>query len=283
MVRLVDKSPCVPGVVVSCSRELLRVRGMTPRVWPNCHSIGYDDPRILNHPWRGKTQAWAALLDVSFDLPVVPSPSTAPLTVELPSPPPIPSAPVPAFPPGLAGPSTPATSGFRDKGKGKAVEVSLEPQVGGSRKRKSPLISGTSGKPPKSAMKSQKRAKSTRIVKSKPIVESEDDEDTIIQVCGLVHFFSFSQFFAADFAWSSGGRPSPALHTCRRDASFASFTPLSQETILWPCFGKSFLFSGSDIHSDMLSADCRQSSGGSGKSVAGVWNQLLIYSHALTY
>ncbi|KAG1756921.1 hypothetical protein EDD22DRAFT_850358 [Suillus occidentalis] len=191
--RQFEKGPYMPGVVASCSRELMRVRSMTPRVWPNWHSIGHDDPRISKHSWHSKIQAWDALGDHSCDLPVVPNPSTAPLTVDLPSPlpipsapvhpsvPVIPSAPVPQFPPGLAGPSTLASSGFWDKGKGKAVDMSLEPDVGGSRKRKSPLISGDSSQPPKSAMKSHKRPKSTRIVKSKLIVESEDDEDTIIQ------------------------------------------------------------------------------------------------------
>ncbi|KAG2107942.1 uncharacterized protein F5147DRAFT_773925 [Suillus discolor] len=191
--RQFEKGPYMPGVVASCSRELMRVRSMTPQVWPNWHSIGHDDPRISKHSWRSKIQAWDALDDHSCDLPVIPNPSTAPLTVDLPSPlpipsapvhpspPVIPSAPVPPFPPGLAGPSTLAPSGFRDKGKGKAVDVSLEPEVGGSRKRKSPLISGESSQPPKSAMKSHKWPKSARIVKSKPIVESEDDEDTIIQ------------------------------------------------------------------------------------------------------
>ncbi|KIK33588.1 hypothetical protein CY34DRAFT_18274 [Suillus luteus UH-Slu-Lm8-n1] len=187
-----------PGVA-SCFRELMRVRAMTPRVWPNWHSIGHDDPRISKHSWCSKIQAWDALGDHSCDLPVVPNPSTAPLTIDLPSPlpipsapvhpspPVIPSAPVPQFPPGLAGPSTAGPSGFQDKGKGKVVDVSLTPEVGGSRKRKSPLISGDSSQPPKSTMKSHKWPKSTRIVKSKPIVESEDDEDTIIQPisCGV--------------------------------------------------------------------------------------------------
>ncbi|KAG1763759.1 hypothetical protein EDD22DRAFT_952097 [Suillus occidentalis] len=44
------------------------------------------------------------------------------------------------------------------------------------------MISGHSSQPPKSAMKSHKRAKSTRLVKLAPVVESEDEEDTIVQL-----------------------------------------------------------------------------------------------------
>ncbi|KAG2028961.1 hypothetical protein BDR03DRAFT_1019102 [Suillus americanus] len=51
----------------------------------------------------------------------------------------------------------------------------------GSKKRKSPLISGLSSQPPKSAMKSHKHQRSGRLVKSKCIVESEDDEDLVVQ------------------------------------------------------------------------------------------------------
>ncbi|KAG2029236.1 hypothetical protein BDR03DRAFT_987889 [Suillus americanus] len=70
---------------------------------------------------------------------------------------------------------------FRDKGKGKAVFPDPEPEAEGSKKRKSPLISGLSSQPLKSAMKSHKRQRSGRRVKSKRIVESEDDEDSVIQ------------------------------------------------------------------------------------------------------
>ncbi|KIK44644.1 hypothetical protein CY34DRAFT_10880 [Suillus luteus UH-Slu-Lm8-n1] len=134
---------------------------MTPRVWPNWHSISHNNPRILKHSWCSKIHAWTALGDHSYDLPVMTNPSATPLTVDLSSPLPIPSAPVPQFPPSLTGPSTQVTSGFWDKGKGKTVDVSLELEVGGSRKRKSLLISGNSSQPLKSAMKSHKRAKST--------------------------------------------------------------------------------------------------------------------------
>ncbi|KAG1717464.1 hypothetical protein EDD22DRAFT_992240 [Suillus occidentalis] len=171
IVREHEKGDYIPGIVASCSKELLRVRPMTPRVWPNWHSIGHDDPRVSKHAWRNKIRAWEALGDHSCDLSVVPDPSTGPLTVDLPSPAPvpppapvIPSAPVLPSPPGISG-----TSGPHDV------------RVPGQRERKSPMISGHSSQPPKSAMKSRKRAKSTRPVKSAPDVESEDEEDTIVQ------------------------------------------------------------------------------------------------------
>ncbi|KIK37445.1 hypothetical protein CY34DRAFT_15694 [Suillus luteus UH-Slu-Lm8-n1] len=190
----VEKGPYMPRVVASCSKKLMRVRSMTLRVWPNWHSIGYDDPHILKHSWCSKIHTWEALGDASCDLPVMANPSTAPLTIDLPSPLSIlstpvysspsilPSPPVPPFPPGLTSPSTQVTSGFWDKGKGKVVDVSLELEVGGSRKSKSPLISGNSSQPSKSAIKFHKWAKSTCIIKSKLIVELEDDEDIIIQL-----------------------------------------------------------------------------------------------------
>ncbi|KAG1889900.1 hypothetical protein F4604DRAFT_1914440 [Suillus subluteus] len=191
IVRDFQNGPYMPGVVASCSKELLRVRSMTPRVWPNWHSIGHDDPRVSKHAWRSKVRAWEALGDNSCDLPVMPNPSTSPLTVDLPSPPIIPSPSVLPSPPGLpvprvaaspvAGPSTNTTAEFRSKGKGKAIDGRLVPEVGGSRKRKSPLISVQPSEPPKSAMKSRKWVKSTPDVKSSLVVESEDDDDTIIK------------------------------------------------------------------------------------------------------
>ncbi|KAG1805028.1 uncharacterized protein HD556DRAFT_1437192 [Suillus plorans] len=180
-----EKGDYIPGIVASCSKELMRVRSMTPQVLPDWHSVGHDDPRVLRHAWRKQVRTWEALGDNSCDLPVVPNPSTGPLTVNLPSPP-VPSpTPVLPSPPVIAGnvasSSGKTTSEFRDKGKGKAVAVDLEPEVGGSSKRKSPMISGHSSQTPKSAMKGRKRVKSTRLAKSKPFVESEDDEDTIVQ------------------------------------------------------------------------------------------------------
>ncbi|KAG2094671.1 uncharacterized protein F5147DRAFT_763865 [Suillus discolor] len=187
IIRAHEKGEYIPGIVVSCSKELMRVCSMTPRALPNWHSIGHDDPRVARHAWRKQVHAWEVLGDNSCDLPVVPNPSTGPLTVNLlsppvPSPTPVPSpAPVIPSPPIVTGPSSKTGTEFRDKGKGKAVSVDLEPEVGGSNKRKSPMISGHSSQPPKSAMKGHKRVKSTRLPKSKPFVESEDDEDPIVQ------------------------------------------------------------------------------------------------------
>ncbi|KAG1863866.1 hypothetical protein F4604DRAFT_1683492 [Suillus subluteus] len=191
IVRDFQNGPYMPGIVASCSKELLRVRSMTPRVWPNWHSIGHDDPQVSKHAWRSKVRAWEALGDNSCDLPVMPNPSTGPLTVDLPSPPIVPSPPVLPSPPGLpaprvaaspvAGPSTNTTSKFRSKGKGKAIDGPLVPEVGGSRKHKSPLISVQPSEPPKYAMKSRKRVKSTPDMKSSLVVESEDDDDAIIK------------------------------------------------------------------------------------------------------
>ncbi|KAG1884248.1 hypothetical protein F4604DRAFT_1676904 [Suillus subluteus] len=191
IVRDFQNGPYMPGIVASCSKELLRVRSMTPRVWPNWHSIGHDDPRVSKHAWRSKVRAWEALGDNSCDLPVMPNPSTSPLTVDLPSPPIIPSPPVLPSPPGLPAPrvaaspvtglSTNTTAEFQSKGKGKAIDGPLVPEVGGSRKCKSPLISVQPSEPLKSAMKSRKRVKSTPDMKSSLVVESEDDDDAIIK------------------------------------------------------------------------------------------------------
>ncbi|KAG1768731.1 hypothetical protein EDD22DRAFT_871821 [Suillus occidentalis] len=145
------KGDYIPGILASCSKELLRVCSMTPRVWPNWHSIGHDDPQVSRH-------AWEALGDHSCDLSVVPDLSTGPLTIDLPSPAPVPP---------LHLNSSTQMSEFQDKGKGKA--------------RKSPMISGHSSQPPKSVMKSWKCTKSTRLIKLAPVVESEDEEDTIVQ------------------------------------------------------------------------------------------------------
>ncbi|KAG2034431.1 hypothetical protein BDR03DRAFT_1013482 [Suillus americanus] len=147
----------LPGLIISCSKELLHVRNMVPKVWPDWHSIGCDNPCILRHAWYPKALAWKALGDPTFDLPTAAPPSTGPIPVNLPS---------PAISAGnVAGlPPTPSPSpGTRGK------------------KRKSPLISGLSSQPPKSMMKSHKRQRSGRLLKSKCIVESEDDDDSVIQ------------------------------------------------------------------------------------------------------
>ncbi|KAG2045354.1 hypothetical protein BDR03DRAFT_1004505 [Suillus americanus] len=163
----------LPGLIISCSKELLHVWNMVPKVWPDWHSIGYDDPRILRHTWYPKALAWKALGDPTCDLPTAAPPSTGLIPVNLPS---------PAIPAGnVAGPSTNPIPESWDKGKGKAVFPDLETEAEGSKKRKSPLISGLSSQPPKSAMKSHKHQRSGCLVKSKRIVELEDDEDSVVQ------------------------------------------------------------------------------------------------------
>ncbi|KAG2029223.1 hypothetical protein BDR03DRAFT_1018716 [Suillus americanus] len=145
---------------------------MVPKVWPDWHSIGYDGPRILRHTWYPKALTWKALGDLTFDLPTA-APSTGLISVNLPS---------PAIPAGnVTSPSTNPTTESWDKGKGKAIFPDPEPEAEGSKKRKSPLISGLSSQPLKSAMKSHKCQRSAHLVKSKPIVESEDDEDSVVQ------------------------------------------------------------------------------------------------------
>ncbi|KAG1737445.1 hypothetical protein EDB19DRAFT_1829547 [Suillus lakei] len=142
-------------------------------VWPNWHSIGYDDPHLLRHPWRSQIVAWEELGDNSFDLPVTAPPSTGPIPVDLPSP--------PVHAGNVAGPSTNPTTKYQDKGKGKAIFADLEAEAEGSRKRKSPMISEPSSQPPKLAMKSHKHTRSTHAVKSKPFMESEDDDQLMIK------------------------------------------------------------------------------------------------------
>ncbi|KAG2364701.1 hypothetical protein BDR07DRAFT_1482176 [Suillus spraguei] len=93
----------------------------------------------------------------------MPNPSIGPITVDLPSPPVVAS--------NVAGYSTHATTEFQDKGK----------EVEGSRKRKSPMMSGHSSSPLKSAKKGRKRVKATRNMKPKVFMESEDEEDSIVQ------------------------------------------------------------------------------------------------------
>ncbi|KAG2036472.1 hypothetical protein BDR03DRAFT_1011625 [Suillus americanus] len=64
----------LPGLIISCSKELLCIWNMVPKVWPDWHSIGYDDPRILRHAWYPKALAWKALGDPTFDLPTAAPP-----------------------------------------------------------------------------------------------------------------------------------------------------------------------------------------------------------------
>ncbi|KAG2343172.1 hypothetical protein BDR05DRAFT_1000147 [Suillus weaverae] len=142
---------------------------MTPRVWPNWHSIGYDDPHLLRHIWCFNILAWKALGDHTFDLLVAAPPLTSPIPVTLRSPP------VPAS--NITGSSGNPTTKSQDKGKGKAVFADPDPEAEGSRKRKSPMISEPSSQPLKSVMKTHKCLRLTCIVKSKPFIELEDDDD----------------------------------------------------------------------------------------------------------
>ncbi|KAG1817571.1 uncharacterized protein BJ212DRAFT_1480140 [Suillus subaureus] len=134
----------LPGIMLLCSKELLCVWGMTPQVWPNWHSIRYDDPCLLKHVWCPKLLTWEALGDHTFDLPVATPPSTGLIPVDLPSPPICTS--------NVAGSSTSTTTKFWDKGKGRREseeEVSHD--------------------------------FSTLLLTPKPLVDSEDEEDMSIQ------------------------------------------------------------------------------------------------------
>ncbi|KAG2348101.1 hypothetical protein BDR05DRAFT_945033 [Suillus weaverae] len=123
----------LPGVMLSCFKELIQVQFMTAQIWPNWHSIGYDDPRLLRHIWCTNILAWEALGNHTFDLPVAAPPSTSLIPVTLPSPP------VPAG--NIAGSSGNPTTESWDKGKGKAIFADPDSEVEGSRKRKSPIES----------------------------------------------------------------------------------------------------------------------------------------------
>ncbi|KAG2111387.1 hypothetical protein BD769DRAFT_1674381 [Suillus cothurnatus] len=138
------KGPHIPGITLSCSKELI---------------IGFDDLRLMKHAWRPKILTWEALGDHSFDLPVAVPPSVGPIPMDLPSP--------PIVTDNAASSSTNMTTKswamVKDKGKGKA---DLELEVDGSRKRKSPMMSALPSQP------------------LKMVVESEDDEDPVIQPSG---------------------------------------------------------------------------------------------------
>ncbi|KAG2139885.1 hypothetical protein BD769DRAFT_1663054 [Suillus cothurnatus] len=153
VVRDHGKGPHIPSIMFYCSKELMRVQAMTPWVWPNWHSIGFDDLCLMKHAWCPKILAWEALGDHSFDLPVTVPPSVGPNPVDLPS--------SPIVTDNATGFSTNTTTEsqamVKDKGKGKA---DLEPEVDGSRKRKSPMISALPSQPPKLAMKGRKWVKS---------------------------------------------------------------------------------------------------------------------------
>ncbi|KAG2147768.1 uncharacterized protein EDB93DRAFT_1250478 [Suillus bovinus] len=155
-VRQYGSGPYLLGLMCSCSRELIRVWGMTPQVWPNWHSIS-------------KVLAWEELGDHTFNLPVVSGPSVCLIPVDL-SPSPV-----------IAGPSTNPASKSREKGKGKAVAPDPEPELEGTQKRKSPMIPALPSQPLKSTMKTRKWVKTTGRAKFKVFVESEDEEDSVTQ------------------------------------------------------------------------------------------------------
>ncbi|KAG2030062.1 hypothetical protein BDR03DRAFT_1017590 [Suillus americanus] len=97
------------GKQVATLVELLPVRNMVPKVWPDWHSIGYDDPHILRHAWCPKALTWKALGDPTFDLPTAAPLSTGPIPVNLLS---------PATPAGnVTSPSTNPIPKSQDKGK----------------------------------------------------------------------------------------------------------------------------------------------------------------------
>ncbi|KAG1727575.1 uncharacterized protein EDB91DRAFT_1253836 [Suillus paluster] len=170
-VRDHEDAPCILGIVLSCSKELLCIRQVSPQDSPDWHSISHNDCCLQRHSWRHKVSAWEALGDQTFDLPVDAPKSPDTVVVDLPSPPVIAGS--------IASPLFSTINESRekhkDKGKGNVLDADLEHEVDGSRKRKSPLISGPFSQPPKSAMKSRKRAKSARVVKSAEFVESEDE------------------------------------------------------------------------------------------------------------
>ncbi|KAG0691506.1 hypothetical protein DFH29DRAFT_1010900 [Suillus ampliporus] len=82
---------------------------MTPKVWPNWHSIGYDDPRLMKHSWHSKVIAWEALGDRTLICQSLLLLLTGPIPVDLPSPPVVAS--------NVPGSSTNPTTEYRDKGK----------------------------------------------------------------------------------------------------------------------------------------------------------------------
>ncbi|KAG1727968.1 uncharacterized protein EDB91DRAFT_1253713 [Suillus paluster] len=116
-VRDHEDAPCIPGIVLSCSKELLRVRQMSPQVWPDWHSIGHDDPHLQKHSWHQKVFAWEALGDQTFDLPLKAPKSLDTVTIDLPSPPVVAGS--------IAGPSSSTIAESwekrQDKGKGKVL------------------------------------------------------------------------------------------------------------------------------------------------------------------
>ena len=231
------------------------MRTMTPRVWPNWHSIGYDDPRLKRHAWSSKIIAWEQLGDASFDLPVMAPPSLGLIPVNLP--------PTPIVAGSIAGPSNTEATESRemvlDKGKGKANPA---PEAEGSRKRKSPMISALPSQPPKSALKTHKRVKSTRMAKSKEFVESEDDDDSVVQVCPPACFFIVSHFLQPISRGEVDVVP-PHLSTIFVRTPNSPRSPGSpKKKPFGPATVSSRFASGTRIYTYNSSAHFRQTSGG---------------------
>jgi hypothetical protein len=228
---------------------------MTPKVWPNWHSIGYDNLRLKKHAWSSKIITWEQLGDASFDLLVVAPPSLGLIPVDLSS--------TPIVTGNIAGPSNTQATESRetvlDKGKGKA---DLVPEAEGSRKRKSPMISALSSQPPKSALKTHKRVKSTCKVKSNEFVESEDDDNSVVQVCSPACFFIVSHFLQP----ISRGEVDvvlPHLSTIIVRMPNSPCSPGSPKKKPFSPARVSYYFaSGTRLYTYNSSGDCRQTSGG---------------------
>ncbi|KAG1793233.1 hypothetical protein EV424DRAFT_1548459 [Suillus variegatus] len=164
IIRAHEKGEYIPGIVASCSKELMRTRlaQASPCLGGSWVTIPVISLSSLTFPLAHSLSTFRLHLSLHLHLSLPPPPSFPHLRSS----------------PGPSGKTTPEVP---DKGKGKAISVDLSPEVGGSNKRKSPMISGHSSQPPKSALKARKRAKPTELPKSKPFVESEDDEDPIVQ------------------------------------------------------------------------------------------------------
>jgi hypothetical protein len=160
MVKEHADAACIPGILLSCSKELIRARNDTTNNMVNWFNIGHDDPRIFKHPWQSKAQAWDAKGDTSFDLP-------QDTTAGPPNPTPSPQTSTPL----------PPSDRSSDKGKGKAIDVDTkEESEDRTKKRKTPVIEVSIPLPAKSSMKARKRAKSEKAPKSKEFVDSGDEE-----------------------------------------------------------------------------------------------------------
>jgi hypothetical protein len=238
---------------------------MTPKVWPNWHSIGYDNLCLKKHAWSSKIIAWEQLGDASFDLPVVAPPSLGLIPVDLPS--------TPIVAGNIAGPSnTQATESWEmvlDKDKGKADPA---PEAEGSRKRKSPMISALSSQPLKSALKTHKRVKSTCMVKSNEFVELEDDDDSVVQVCPPACFFIVSHFLQP-ISHGEVDVVLPYLSAINARTPNSPHSPGSPKKQPFGPATVSYHFaSGTWEYTYNSSGDCRQTSGGRQAPLIEFWH-----------